>query len=116
MSRRVEIENRLIARLSPERLSLEDESHRHNVPEGAESHFNAIIVSEAFGGLSLVKRHRAVYSALGDELRTGLHAFTMKTLTPEEWEAKGGDVKNPAPPCLGGGKKAPPSPTLQDSD
>lgn len=107
MSRREEIERRLLQGLSPTNLALVDESHQHSVPKGAESHFNAIIVSQAFEGQSLIKRHRQVYAAIGDELRAGLHAFTMKTLTPEEFEAKGGEVTNPAPPCLGGGKKAP---------
>ena len=116
MGRKDEIERRLIDALAPSRLALVDESHGHNVPKGAESHFNAIIVSEAFRGLSPVRRHRLVYEAMGDALRTGLHAFTMKTLTDAEYEAKGGEVENPAPKCLGGGKRAPPPPSLTPLD
>ena len=37
-----------------------------------------------------------------DELREGIHALTMKTLSPDEWSGAG--VENPAPPCLGGSK------------
>ena len=66
-------------------------------------HFGAG-VADAFAGKNPLQRHRAVYAALGDELKAGLHALTMKTLTPDEWEAAGGDVQNPAPPCRGGSK------------
>lgn len=50
-------------------------------------HFEAIIVSELFTGLPLVKRQQLVYGALSSELKSGeIHAFSMKTLTPEERE------------------------------
>ena len=100
-----QIEQKLIAALAPQRLALSNESHSHNVPEGSESHFNAIIVAEAFEGKSLVQRHRAVYGAIGEELRNEIHAFTMKTYTPREWQATGGEAENPAPKCRGGAKR-----------
>ena len=99
------IEEKLEKALNPERLAVVNESGNHNVPPGSESHFNAIIVSAAFDGLTLVKRHRAVYAAIGDELRDEIHAFTMKTLTPAEWQAAGGEAENPAPKCRGGAKR-----------
>ena len=34
--------------LSPEHLEVINESHMHNVPEGSESHFKVVIVSDAF--------------------------------------------------------------------
>jgi acid stress-induced BolA-like protein IbaG/YrbA len=47
-------------------------------------------VSEAFAGLSRVRRHQAVYGALGDAMRDELvHALTMQTFTPEEWAQRG---------------------------
>src|ERR1043166_7261465 len=101
MRRRELMESKLIAALAPERLRLEDESHMHSVGKDAQSHWNLILVASAFEGLPLVARHRRVYGALGDELRKGIHALTMKTLSPAEWEAAGGEVTNPAPPCLG---------------
>ena len=47
-------------------------------------HFEALIVSAAFRGLSRIARHRLVYAALGDRMRAEIHALSMNTLTPEE--------------------------------
>ena len=47
-------------------------------------HFEALIVSPAFRGLSRVARHRLVYAALGERMREEIHALSMVTLTPEE--------------------------------
>lgn len=101
MSIRARIEDKLTRALAPERLALENESDRHKGPPGRETHWNAIIVSAAFVGRTPVARQRAVYAALDEELKEGVHAFTMKTLTPEEWERAGGMVTNPAPKCRG---------------
>lgn len=89
--------------LSPVHIELVDESHMHSGP-GRETHFNLVVVSEAFAGLPLVRRQRRVYEALAPELATGLHALTMRTLTPAEWLASNGPVANVSPPCLGGSK------------
>ncbi len=48
-------------------------------------HFEALVVSEAFAGLTRVKRHQLVYAALGDRMREEVHALSMHTLTPAEW-------------------------------
>ncbi|MEW5791451.1 MAG: BolA family protein [Pseudomonadota bacterium] len=50
-------------------------------------HFEAIIVSDAFEGLSMVRQHQLVYAALGDKMREEIHALSMRTLTPAQWEA-----------------------------
>ena len=47
-------------------------------------HFEALIVSAAFAGLSRVRRHQLVYAALGDRMRDEIHALSMTTLTPAE--------------------------------
>ena len=47
-------------------------------------HFEALIVSPAFRGLSRIARHRLVYAALGERMREEIHALSMVTLTPEE--------------------------------
>jgi acid stress-induced BolA-like protein IbaG/YrbA len=47
-------------------------------------HFEAVIVSESFEGLSTLDRHKVVYSALGDDMKENIHALSMKTLTPKE--------------------------------
>jgi acid stress-induced BolA-like protein IbaG/YrbA len=51
-------------------------------------HFEAVIVSRQFEGKPRVARHQLVYAALGDRMREEVHALSMKTLTPAEWEAK----------------------------
>ena len=52
--------------------------------EGDGQHFQALIVSRAFEGLSRIKRHQLVYRALGDRMREEIHALSMQTLTPAE--------------------------------
>ena len=54
---------------------------------GDGAHFEAVIVSPAFAGLTRVRRHQLVYGALGDRMREEIHALSMKTLSPEEWSA-----------------------------
>ena len=93
--------------LAPVHMELVNESHRHSVPPGSESHWNLIVVSAAFNGQRLVRRQQAVYQALRAEMQDGIHALTMKTLTPQEWQAQGGIVENASPPCLGGSKHDP---------
>ena len=52
--------------------------------DGDGQHFQARIVSTAFEGQSRIKRHQIVYAALGDRMRSEIHALSMQTLTPEE--------------------------------
>jgi acid stress-induced BolA-like protein IbaG/YrbA len=59
----------------------------HLVVEGDGRHFFATIVSARFEGLPRVRRHQAVYAALGDRMREQIHALSMKTLTPAEHAA-----------------------------
>ena len=47
-------------------------------------HFEALVVSRAFDGLSRIARHRLVYAALGERMREEVHALSIKALTPEE--------------------------------
>jgi len=51
---------------------------------GDGQHFEALIVSEAFRGKSRIQRHQLVYAALGERMRSEIHALSMRTLTPEE--------------------------------
>jgi len=57
---------------------------------GDGQHFEALIVSAAFRGKSSVQRHQLVYKVLGDRMREEIHALSMKTLTPEEFEGPRG--------------------------
>lgn len=49
------------------------------------THFESVIVSSAFVGKSMVQQHQLVYTALGDRMRSEIHALSMKTYTPEQW-------------------------------
>ncbi|MDH4062667.1 MAG: BolA family transcriptional regulator [Aquincola sp.] len=59
----------------------------HLEVEGDGRHFFATIVAAEFEGCSRVRRHQRVYAALGDRMREQIHALSMKTLTPAEWQA-----------------------------
>jgi len=61
---------------------------RHVKVTGDGAHFEALIVSPEFDGLSRVKRHQRVYAALGDRMREEIHALSMQTLTPAEWDSR----------------------------
>ncbi|MFM8486501.1 MAG: BolA family protein [Bacteroidota bacterium] len=47
-------------------------------------HFSVFIVAEAFGGKTMVQRHQMVYRALGDLMKTDIHALMIKALIPGE--------------------------------
>ena len=98
------IQQKLQQALSPIHLEVINESHMHNVPEGSESHFKVVVVSEAFEGEKLIARHRQVNQVLREELAGGIHALALHTMTPEDWFSRGGTVED-SPPCLGGSKR-----------
>ena len=58
----------------------------HVEVSGDGRHFEAVVVSAQFRGLSKVRQHQLVYGALGERMREEVHALSMKTLTPEEWK------------------------------
>jgi acid stress-induced BolA-like protein IbaG/YrbA len=53
---------------------------------GGGDHFEALVVSTQFEGRGLVERHQLVYGALGDAMRERVHALTLKTLTPAQYQ------------------------------
>jgi BolA family transcriptional regulator, general stress-responsive regulator len=75
----------LESRFAPEVLIIEDESHLHAGHAGAQgghSHFRIRIVAEAFRDVSPVARHRLVYAAVDDLLRTDIHALAIEASPP----------------------------------
>jgi acid stress-induced BolA-like protein IbaG/YrbA len=50
------------------------------------THFEGTIVSSLFEGLNRVKQHQLVFNALGDKMKSDIHALSMKTYTPNEWD------------------------------
>jgi acid stress-induced BolA-like protein IbaG/YrbA len=59
---------------------------QHLEVEGDGRHFFATIVAAEFSGRSRIQRHQRVYAALGERMREQIHALSMKTLAPEEWQ------------------------------
>lgn len=103
MSRKTRILETLQAGLSPAHLDVVDETSRHSVPAGSESHFKVLVVSQSFRDQPLLARHRLVNSLLAAELGGGLHALTIHAWTEDEWRAQGGTMPE-SPPCRGGSK------------
>lgn len=84
-------------------LQVTNESYMHSVPEGSESHFKLVIVSDQFNTRRLVQRHQSVYKLLSEELSGPVHALALHTYTASEWAEK--NVQAPdSPQCLGGSK------------
>ena len=75
-------------------LQLINESHKHNVPEGSESHFKLILVTDAFENMTLVKRHQEVYKALG-EVMNEIHALSMHLYDLNEYEKNPDIIDSP---------------------
>lgn len=96
MSIQSSIETKLQKAFSPERIAVINESHlhagHHHVEDGqeaefdgkGETHFRVRLVSPVFSGMSRIERHRAVNSALADELKAGLHALAIEPAAPGE--------------------------------
>lgn len=85
-----EIKNRLEKQMNLEHFEIKDFTGRHSnhkLNEGG-FHLEAVIVSKEFEGKNLIDRHRLVYDSVGDLMKHEIHALSMKTLTPEEWEKK----------------------------
>ena len=113
------IERSIVAKLtealSPVHLEVVNESFKHNVPPGSESHFKVCVVSATFDGKSPIQRHRLVNTILDEELKgkgllgatgtgtgTGIHALSIQAKTPAQWEADPQTISTPN--CLGGSK------------
>jgi BolA protein len=86
------IRAKLAEALAPTRLEIEDEGHLHAGHVGAKQHggghFRVTVVSAAFEGVGPVARHRRVYAALADEMKSRIHALALTALTPGEDRAR----------------------------
>ena len=60
----------------------------HIEVRGDGQHWEAVIVSREFEAKNKVQQHQLVYRALGDRMREEIHALSMQTLTPEQWQAR----------------------------
>jgi intracellular septation protein len=81
------LRERLQSHFAPAQLLVEDESHLHEGHAGAaggQSHFRVRIVSEAFRGISSVARHRLIYAAVDDLMKSDIHALAIEALAPDK--------------------------------
>jgi BolA protein len=82
------ITEKLSATFAPQRLDVEDESHRHEGHAGhrpgGQTHFRVTIVSEMFRGKNRIERHRMINQALAHELASGVHALAIHASAPGE--------------------------------
>lgn len=84
------IKSRLTSAFAPQILEVENESTKHSVPVGSETHFKVKVVSDAFIGMLKVKRHQEIYKLFSDEWGlkkdNKLHALSITALTIDENE------------------------------
>ena len=97
------IKTKLQRAFSPEHMEVINESGKHNVPPGSESHFKVVLVTRGFEKKALIDRHREINDILADELNSRIHALSLHTFTPDEWRARNKPPRR-TPPCLGGKK------------
>jgi len=56
---------------------------------GDGSKFEARVISDTFADMPTIKRHRLVYAALDEHIKSGaIHALTIKAFTNDEWSAQ----------------------------
>lgn len=85
------IREKLTAAFAPDRLVIENDSHKHahhlsgrGEAVTGETHFTVTIVANAFAGRSRIERHRMVYEVLAGEMPSPIHALAVKAATPSE--------------------------------
>ena len=53
---------------------------------GQNNHFNLIVISDVFEGLTLIKQHKIIYDILGSMITNEIHALQLKTMTWNQWK------------------------------
>lgn len=48
------------------------------------THFEALVISDAFDGKRPIARHQLVYATLGEKMGREIHAMSIRALTPAE--------------------------------
>ena len=66
--------------------------------EGADAHFGALVVAGAFEGKTRIEQHQMIYALFRDEMASQeIHALSLKTCTPAEWEREKATGPGPVP-------------------
>ena len=76
----------LEAAFAPTQLEIEDDSARHAGHAGAREggHFKVRLTAAAFRGKTAIQRHRMVFAAVADLMKTNIHALNIDARTPED--------------------------------
>lgn len=96
MSDREALIRQHLSDLQPIHLNIIDDSHKHAGHAGAKSgggHFTVTVVSTTFVDKTSLQRHRLVYDALADLMPNEIHALSIQTHTPEEFNHKANERK-----------------------
>jgi len=74
-----------------------EELIRQQIPDaratvtGEGGKFEATVISEQFADKNLLAKHRLVYAALDERIKSGeIHALSIRAYTPAEWQTVGG--------------------------
>ncbi len=55
--------------------------------EGEDCNFKAVVIDEGFASMGLLQKQKSVLATVKEQITNGaLHAMSVKTYTPEEWE------------------------------
>ena len=57
---------------------------------GDGSHFEAVVICDAFSGKRMLEQHQMVYGTLGNSMESAIHALSIKTYTQDEWAQRQG--------------------------
>ena len=90
MSYTIKLLKTALSPLASIHLDIQDDSALHVGHAGNTGgrHFSLTIVSDAFDGLSLLKRHRLVYEAASTLMKSDIHALSIKAFTPAEYHLR----------------------------
>lgn len=89
--RTTKIRDAIESGLAATHVEVIDHSAEHAGHPGAVAgggHFEVVVVSDRFEGISRLAAQRLVYQALGNLMATDIHAVVMHTLTPEQWRTR----------------------------
>ena len=76
-----EIKKRLLTEFPKDKIEVFDS-------RGTGDYFSVIVISNKFFSISLVERHRMIYSIFKDKIVKEIHAMQIQTYTYEEWKNK----------------------------
>ena len=83
------IKNKIKEQINISQIEIIDESavHANHPGNSGGGHYKALIISNDFEGKNLVERHQIIYKALGELMTNEIHAFSMKTMTENEFKS-----------------------------